>query len=245
VPVVRLTLAYDGTGFRGWQRQRGLRTIQGVLEDALERLLGGVPKLATAGRTDAGVHARAQVVSFDTAADPDRIAHALNGMLAPEVVVMDARLAPNGFDARFSATAREYRYRIDLGEVPDPFSARYVWHRPGEPAVAEMRRAASLLIGEHDFASFCRRPPDDRHTVRDLERLSIVREDTRLEVAARANAFLHQMVRSLVGTLLAVGDGKLGAGSMPDILEARDRAAAGPLAPPHGLTLERVFYGRR
>jgi tRNA pseudouridine38-40 synthase len=245
VPVVRLTLAYDGTGFRGWQRQRGLRTIQGVLEDALERLLGGVPKLATAGRTDAGVHARAQVVSFDTAIDPDRIAHALNGMLAPEVVVVDARAAPNGFDARFSATAREYRYRIDLGEVPDPFSARYVWHRPGEPAVAEMRRAASLLIGEHDFASFCRRPPDDRHTVRDLERLSIVREDTRLEVAARANAFLHQMVRSLVGTLLAVGDGKLGAGSMPDILEARDRAAAGPLAPPHGLTLERVFYGRR
>jgi tRNA pseudouridine38-40 synthase len=245
VPVVRLTLAYDGTGFRGWQRQRGLRTIQGVLEDALERLLGGVPKLATAGRTDAGVHARAQVVSFDTAIDPDRIAHALNGMLAPEVVVVDARVAPNGFDARFSATAREYRYRIDLGEVPDPFTARYVWHRPGEPAVAEMRRAASLLIGEHDFASFCRRPPDDRHTVRDLERLSIVREDTRLEVAARADAFLHQMVRSLVGTLLAVGDGKLGAGSMPDILEARDRAAAGPLAPPHGLTLERVFYGRR
>jgi tRNA pseudouridine38-40 synthase len=245
VPVVRLTLAYDGTGFRGWQRQRGLRTIQGVLEDALERLLGGVPKLATAGRTDAGVHARAQVVSFDTAVDPDRIAHALNGMLAPEVVVVDARVAPNGFDARFSATAREYRYRIDLGEVPDPFTARYVWHRPGEPAVAEMRRAASLLIGEHDFASFCRRPPDDRHTVRDLERLSIVREDTRLEVAVRANAFLHQMVRSLVGTLLAVGDGKLGAGSMPDILEARDRAAAGPLAPPHGLTLERVFYGRR
>jgi tRNA pseudouridine38-40 synthase len=245
VPVVRLSLAYDGTGFRGWQRQRGLRTIQGVLEDALERVLGGVPKLATAGRTDAGVHARAQVVSFDTAVDPDRIAHALNGMLAPEVVVVDARAAPNGFDARFSATAREYRYRIDLGEVPDPFTARYVWHRPGEPAVAEMRRAASLLIGEHDFASFCRRPPDDRHTVRDLERLSIVREDTRLEVAARANAFLHQMVRSLVGTLLAVGDGKLGAGSMPEILEARDRAAAGPLAPPHGLTLERVFYGRR
>ncbi|MGZ4151187.1 MAG: tRNA pseudouridine(38-40) synthase TruA, partial [Actinomycetota bacterium] len=112
-------------------------------------------------------------------------------------------------------------------------------------AVAEMRRAASLLIGEHDFASFCRRPPNEKHTVRDLERLSIVREDARLEIAARANAFLHQMVRSLVGTLLAVGDGKLGAGSMPYVLEARDRAAAGPPAPPHGLTLERVIYGRR
>jgi tRNA pseudouridine38-40 synthase len=108
-----------------------------------------------------------------------------------------------------------------------------------------MRRAASLLVGEHDFASFCRRPPDDRHTVRDLERLSIVREGDRLEVAARADAFLHQMVRSLVGTLLAVGDGRLAAGSMPDVLAARDRAAAGSVAPPHGLTLERVIYGRR
>jgi tRNA pseudouridine38-40 synthase len=246
VPVVRLTLAYDGTGFRGWQRQRGVRTIQGVLEDALEPVLGGVvPRLAAAGRTDAGVHARAQVVSLETGVHPDRIFHAVNGMLAPEVVVVDARVAADGFDARFSATAREYRYRIDLGEVPDPFTARYVWHRPGEPAVAEMRRAASLLVGEHDFASFCRRPPGDRHTVRDLERLSIVREDARLEIAARADAFLHQMVRSLVGTLMAVGDGRVAAGSMGDVLDARDRAAAGPIAPPHGLTLERVFYGRR
>jgi tRNA pseudouridine38-40 synthase len=245
VPVVRLTLAYDGTDFRGWQRQRGLRTIQGVLEDALDRALGGVPKLSVAGRTDAGVHARAQVASLETDVEPERIFRAVNGMLAPEIVVVDARTAAEGFDARFSATAREYRYRIDLGVVPDPFTARYVWHRPGEPAIAEMRRAASLLVGEHDFASFCRRPPDDRRTVRDLERLSIVRDGDRLEVAARANAFLHQMVRSLVGTLLAVGDGKLGAGSMPDVLDARDRAAAGPVAPPHGLTLERVIYGRR
>jgi tRNA pseudouridine38-40 synthase len=245
VPVVRLTLAYDGTDFRGWQRQRGLRTIQGVLEDALDRVLGGIPKLSAAGRTDAGVHARAQVVSLETDVEPERIFRAVNGMLAPEVVVLDARTAADGFDARFSATAREYRYRIDLGPVPDPFTARYVWHRPGEPATAEMRRAASLLVGEHDFASFCRRPPDDRHTVRDLERLSIVREGDRLEVAARADAFLHQMVRSLVGTLLAVGDGRLAAGSMPDVLAARDRAAAGPVAPPHGLTLERVIYGRR
>jgi tRNA pseudouridine38-40 synthase len=245
VPVVRLTLAYDGTAFRGWQRQRDLRTVQGVLEGALDPVLGGVPKLSAAGRTDAGVHARAQVVSLETDVEPERILRAVNGMLAPEVVVTDARIAGEGFDARFSATAREYRYRIDLGAVPDPFTARYVWHRPGEPAIAEMRRAASLLVGEHDFASFCRRPPDDRHTVRDLERLSIVREGDRLEIAVRADAFLHQMVRSLVGTLLAVGEGKLAAGSMPGVLAARDRASAGPVAPPHGLTLERVIYGRR
>jgi len=244
VPVVRLTLAYDGTAFRGWQRQRGQRTVQGVLEDALDRVLGSMPRISAAGRTDAGVHARGQVVSFETDADPDRIRRALNGMLGPEVVVSAARTAAAGFDARFSATAREYRYRIDLGEAPDPFTARFVWHHPGRPRVAEMRRAASLLVGEHDFASFCRRPPDDRHTVRDLQRLSVVRDGDRLEVAARANAFLHQMVRSLVGTLVAVGEGRVAAGAMPDVLAARDRAAAGPVAPARGLTLERVVYGR-
>jgi tRNA pseudouridine38-40 synthase len=245
MPVVRLALAYDGTDFRGWQRQPGERTVQGVLEDALELLVRDVPKLSVAGRTDAGVHARGQVVSFDADADPERIQRALNRMLGPEVVVTDARLSSGGFDARHSATAREYRYRIDVGAVADPFTARYVWHRPSEPAIAEMRRAASLLVGERDFASFCRRPPDAESTVRYLERLSIVRDDDRVEIAARANAFLHQMVRSLVGTLVAVGDGKMSAGSMPAILEAENRSAAGPLVPPHGLTLERVFYGRR
>jgi tRNA pseudouridine38-40 synthase len=245
VPVVRLTLAYDGTGFHGWQRQRGLRTVQGVLEGALEQVLGVLPPISAAGRTDAGVHARGQVVSFETDVDPERLQRAVNGMLGPEVVSTDARIAPEGFDARFSATAREYRYRIDVGAVPDPFAARYVWHHPGEPAVAEMRRAASALSGEHDFASFCRHPPDDRHTVRDLERLSVVLDDDRLEIAARANAFLHQMVRSLVGTLVAVGEGKIPAGSMAEVLAAGDRAAAGPVAPAHGLTLERVAYGRR
>jgi tRNA pseudouridine38-40 synthase len=244
VPVVRLTLAYDGTGFRGWQRQRGVRTIQGVLEDALAPVVGGAPRLSVAGRTDAGVHARGQVLSFRSEVELERIRRSLNAMLAPEIVVVDARIASDEFDARFSATAREYRYRIDVGDVPDPFTARYVWHRAGEPAVAEMRRAASLLVGEHDFASFCRRPPGDRHTVRDLERLSIVRDGDRLEIAVRANSFLHQMVRSLVGTLVAVGDGKMPAGSMEQVLAARDRGAAGPIAPPHGLTLERVVYGR-
>ncbi|HEX7463568.1 MAG TPA: tRNA pseudouridine(38-40) synthase TruA, partial [Actinomycetota bacterium] len=131
--VVRLTVAYDGTGFRGWARQRGLRTVQGVLEAALQRFLRGVPILSVAGRTDAGVHARGQVVSFeaDDGLDVDRLQRSLNAMLAPEVVVLDARRAPDGFDARRSATAREYRYRIDIGPVPDPFTARFVWHHPG------------------------------------------------------------------------------------------------------------------
>ena len=244
--IVRLTLAYDGTSFRGWARQRGQRTVQGVLEDALGRVLGGVPKLSVAGRTDAGVHARGQVVSFalPKGADLSRLQGALNGMLSPEVVCRDVRTAPEGFDARFSATAREYRYRIDVGPAPDPFTARFVWHREGELSLPRMRAAARHLVGEHDFTSFCRRPPVGG-TVRRLERLAVARAGDRVEIAARASAFLHQMVRSLVGTLVAVGEGRLEPDVIPNVLEAGSRAAAGPVAPPNGLTLERVIYGRR
>jgi tRNA pseudouridine38-40 synthase len=242
VTVVKLVLAYDGTDFRGFARQPGLRTVQGVLEAALERVLGGVPKIAVAGRTDAGVHAEAQVVSFPSEADPDLIRQALNDMLGPEVAVTKAGPAPAGFDARHSATAREYRYRVRWGQVPDPFTASYEWHRPGRYRLDAMRRAAALLRGEHDFASFCR-PPGEGSTVRTLQRLSVRRQGDLLEFRARADSFLHQMVRSLVGTLLAVGQGKMEAEAMPQVLSARDRSAAGPLAPPHGLTLLSVHYG--
>jgi tRNA pseudouridine38-40 synthase len=245
--VVRLTLAYDGTGFRGWARQAGHRTVESTFEAALQRFLGSAPKLSVAGRTDAGVHARGQVVSFAVAEPPElaRMRRALNAMLAPEVVVLDARPAPDGFDARRSATAREYGYRIDVGEVPDPFTAAFVWHRPGELALAPMRAAARHLVGEHDFASFCRAPKDGAPTVRRLERLAVSRAGDRIEISARANAFLHQMVRSLVGTLVAFGEGRIDPDDVPSILAARDRSRAGPVAPPHGLTLERVVYGRR
>lgn len=245
--VVRLTLAYDGTGFRGWAKQRDQRTVEGVLRDALARFLGSAPAVSVAGRTDAGVHARGQVASFRWTDDVDveRLHRSLNAMLAPEVVALDARLAPESFDARFSASAREYRYRIGVGAWPDPFDARYVWHRPGHPALSRVRAAARHLVGEHDFAAFCRRPPGGSSTVRRLERLSVSRRGDRVEVAARANAFAHQMVRSLVGTLVLVGDRRLDPDEMPDVLASRDRSRAGHLAPAHGLTLERVAYGRR
>jgi tRNA pseudouridine38-40 synthase len=247
VGVVRLDLAYDGTGFRGWAAQRDQRTVEGTLRDALARVLGDPPRLSVAGRTDAGVHARGQVVSFPAAADLEieRLQRAVNGMLGPEIVVTNARIVPDGFDARFSATGREYRFRIDTARWPDPFEARFVWHRPGPLSVTRMREAARGLVGEHDFASFCRRPPRDGSTVRRLERLAVTRRGTDLEISASANAFLHQMVRSLVGTLVAVGEGAREAEAMGAVLRARDRAAAGPVAPPHGLTLERVRYGRR
>jgi tRNA pseudouridine38-40 synthase len=243
--VIKLVLAYDGTGFHGWAPQRGgLRTVHGVLEEALSRVLREVPVLSVAGRTDAGVHARGQVVSFVADADPARVQRSVNGMLAPEVVVVRASRAQRAFDARRSATAREYRYRIDTGEWPDPFTARFEWHRPGALDAAAMRRAAADLVGEHDFTSFCRTPSPPASTVRQLQRLTVAARGHRVEITARANAFLHQMVRSLVGTLVAVGEGKIPADSMDEILLARDRSAAGPVAAPHGLTLERVIYVR-
>jgi tRNA pseudouridine38-40 synthase len=247
--TIRLTLAYDGTGFRGWARQRdpSIRTIEGVVSAHLERVLQEPVKLSVAGRTDAGVHARGQVASFTTASSvrPEQLQKALNGVLAPELVVVDAAHAPEGFDARFSASAREYVYRIHEAALPDPFTARFVWHRPGDLPLGPMREAARLVVGEHDFASFCRPPGGDRSTVRDLRRLTVGRQGDELSIRAVANAFLHRMVRSLVGTLVAVGDGELEAAAMPEILDARDREATGRPAPARGLTLERVSYPRQ
>ena len=243
--IVRLTLAYDGAEFRGWAKNAGQRTVEGVLSGALSRALGNDPKLSVAGRTDAGVHARGQVVSFvaDDDVDLERLQRSVNGMLAPEIVANEVRRAPEGFNARFSATAREYRYRIDTGPWPDPFEARFVLHRPGGLAVARMRQAARPLLGEHDFASFCRRPQSGG-TVRRLERLSIASDGDRVEITALANAFLHQMVRALAGTLVAVGDGRIEPTEVARILAAGDRARTPQMAPAHGLTLERVVYGR-
>ena len=246
--VVRLLLAYDGTGFRGWAAQRdpSIRTVGGELSAALERIVDERIKLSVAGRTDAGVHARGQVTSFATTTHlaPERIRDAVNAMLGPELVIRRASYAPDGFDARFSATAREYRYVIATGDVADPFTARYVWHRPGRLHVPSMRRAGTTLLGEHDFASFCRSPGAGRSMVRDLHRVAVRRDGDQVAITFRANAFLHQMVRSLVGTLVRVGAGRLEPDAIDRILAARDRSAAPQIAPPDGLTLERVIYAR-
>ena len=244
VRTIRLDLAYDGTGFHGWARQAGLRTVQGALEVALERALREPVQVVAAGRTDAGVHARGQVASFRAAVDDlEALARALNGMLGPEIAVA-AREAPEGFHARFSATAREYVYRIRTVAEPDPFGHRYVWHLPEDLSVPAMRAAAALLVGEHDFAAFCRRPPSGG-TVRRLERLSVRRTGEGIEIGARANAFLHQMVRSLVRMLVDVGRGKVEPAAVAGILAAGDRSRTPGPAPAQGLTLERVVYGRR
>jgi tRNA pseudouridine38-40 synthase len=247
--TIRLDLAYDGTGFHGWARQGdpGVRTIEGELTALLSEVLREDVRVSVAGRTDAGVHARGQVASFVTGSSvrPANVQAAVNGRLAPEVVVQRAAYVAEGFDARFSASARAYRYVVDTGEVPDPFTARYVWSRPGALSVPAMRAAARHLVGEHDFTSFCRHPGSGRSTVRELRRLTVRRDGDLIVIGAEANAFLHQMVRSLAATLVRVGEGKLDALEVSRVLAARDRSGTPAVAPPQGLTLERVTYGRR
>jgi tRNA pseudouridine38-40 synthase len=221
--------------------------VQGVLEEALAPLFEDVPLvLSVAGRTDAGVHAWGQVASFPAPREipPGAVLRSVNARLAPEVVVRAARRAGDSFDARHSAVSREYVYAIDSGAVPSPFTARFVWHRPGELRVGSMRRAAQELVGEHDFASFCRRPDPPAGTVRRVEALAVSAAGTDVTVRVRANAFCHQMVRSLVGTLVRVGDGRMDPSEVAGILGAADRAAAPFVAPPHGLTLMHVRYPR-
>jgi tRNA pseudouridine38-40 synthase len=247
--TVRLLLAYDGTDFHGWARQRNssVRTVEGELCRHLKRVLRATPHVSVAGRTDAGVHAKGQVASFATTrrVTPERLQAALNGALAPEVVVREAAYAPAGFDARFSASAREYVYLIDTSPLPDPFTARYAWHHPKTIAISLMRQAAAHLVGEHDFTSFCRHPGQDRSTVRHVQRLTMRSRGPEIVITIRANAFLHQMVRAIVGTLVAVGEGWLEPDDVAAILEARSRTGTPTVAPSRGLTLDRVVYGRR
>jgi tRNA pseudouridine38-40 synthase len=259
---LRLDLAYDGTGFAGWARQPGLRTVQGVLEDALATVLRsgprGVPypRVTVAGRTDAGVHARGQVAHTDIddgALDAvrgrsdrpalDTLAIRLGGVLPADLVVHRVRLAADGFDARFSAVRRRYRYRIcDEAGARDPLSrAHVVWHR--RPLdVAAMAAAAVPLVGLHDFAAYCK-PREGATTIRTLEVLGWSRDEAGLVVAdVQADAFCHSMVRALVGACVAVGEGRRSVEWPAELLVGRVRVAAAHVAPAHGLTLEEVTY---
>ena len=241
-----MLVAYDGSGFHGFAIQPGTETVGGALAAALERYLRHTVDLTCAGRTDTGVHAWGQVVTFDARADaePAAIQKALNRTLRPRIVVREAAVAEPGFDARRSATARLYRYSIRNHPVADPFTAHLAWHVAQPLDVPAMRLACDALHGEHDFSSFCRRPP-----VPDASLVRVVRDarwvdggDSMLRFEIEASSFCHQMVRSVVGTLVEVGLGKRKAGHMAGIVAARNRAAAGQPAPPHGLCLWQVRY---
>ena len=242
MPIYRLDLAYDGSGFRGYARQEGQRTVQGELESALATYLKSPVETSVAGRTDAGVHARGQVVSFsfDAELDLDRLQRGINGLLGPEVSLWTVSVASDGFNARFSARWRRYRYLIDTSPAPDPLTRGFVWHAGRELDVGAMRAVAPAFLGEHDFSSFCR-TVGGRSNVRRLDELSLVVADP-LEMWFQANAFCHQMVRSIVGYLYDVGRGFSDGGRVEEVIAARDRSAVATVAPPHGLTLWSVGY---
>jgi len=246
---VRMEVAYDGRGFRGFAPQAGgIRTVGGVLGSAMARVLrlADPPLLTCAGRTDAGVHARANWAHADlprsATADLPGLQRRLVKLLAPEVVVRAVGVAPEGWDARRSARARTYRYTVLTSPEPDPLRAGSVWWHPGALDRRAMDLACDAIVGEHDFSSFCRKQGD----------ATLVRRVTgagwcddgngTLVFEITANAFCQQMVRSIVGTLVDIGTGRRRAGEMLGIIRARDRAAAGPLAPPHGLVLWSVDY---
>ena len=250
---VRCELAYDGSGFSGFARNAGVRTVAGELEAHLERVLRAPVQVTAAGRTDSGVHARGQVISFDAPADrldPVRLRRSLNSVLGPEIAVRAVAVVDDSFDARFSARARTYHYTILRTEAPDPFLAATTWHLADSLDLDAMRRAGTDLVGQHDFSSFCRRPPALADgSPASLERTVLAidwaerHEPAELLVCEiRAVAFCHQMVRSIVGTLVDVGLGRLHAGDVRRIMLARDRATAGPVAPPQGLVLWEVGY---
>jgi len=243
VPTYRITLGYDGTDFHGYAANPGVRTVQGELEEVLAVVLGAPVKTVVAGRTDAGVHARANVVSFETEhpVDPGRLQRSITSMLGPEIVASHAAEVPDDFSARFSATSRRYVYRIDNGDVPDPLMRRTSWHVPYSLDLGSMNRAAAAMVGEHEFASLCRAAPG-RITVRTVHSAMWRVEPSGPLFEVEAKAFCHQMVRSMVALCVEVGRARLTADAVPGILDALDRDAARGAAPPHGLVLWEVGY---
>ena len=259
MPTLKLTLAYDGTGLVGWQRQATGTSVQGLLEAALSRIDGREVVVAGAGRTDAGVHALAQVASCAVASPlpADTLRRALNAVLPPAVRVLEVEQVPDGFHARFSARLKHYRYLFADGPLLSPFIARYAWHVPRRLDLEAMREAAAGLAGTHDFSGFQSTGSLVSHAVRTVveARMSDVTPEDAFAAAVtapagarllaldiRADGFLRHMVRAIAGTLAEIGDGRRAADAVAGVLAERRRDAAGATAPAHGLWLVRVDY---
>ncbi len=242
--TLRLTLAYDGAAYHGWQIQPFVPTVQGLLTEACRRVFGQPAKLVGASRTDAGVHASGQVASLSVQSRLHLLAirSALNSQLPPDIRVTEVAEAAPGFDARRSARSKRYLYLIDNGPLANPLRRRYAWHVPQRLDLSSMRSALGCLRGKHDFSAFCaaagraRTPTCTVYSARLLARRGLV------AVLLSADSFLHHMVRNIVGSLVEVGRGRRPVEWMADLLLGRDRRRAGPTAPPHGLTLLRVTY---
>jgi tRNA pseudouridine38-40 synthase len=247
---VRMVVAYEGTGYSGFSVQPGgVKTVAGALGGAIEKVLKHPVKFTVAGRTDAGVHAWGNVVHFDSplesgSLDLGGLQRALNKMLRPGIVVRSVDVAPDGFDARFSAVARRYRFTVLNRDVPDPFLVHTSWQVEAPLDLRSMQLACDPLFGEHDFSSFCRKPPDpsgsNARRLYDARWIDLGGGLLRFDV--EASSFCQQMVRAIVGTLVDVGLGRKRAGDIAWILRSKDRGAAGQLAPPSGLCLWEVVY---
>lgn len=252
---LRIDLAYDGGPFAGFARQRDQTTVQGTLEGALLRLLGQEREITCAGRTDRGVHALAQVIHLDVDASASHAARAIANLEAmrrrldrevgPAITIWSVQGVSPAFHARFSAVGRQYRYRLVDLPLADPIRRHDRWLVGAELAVPQMRRGARWLLGEHDFATFCRKR-QDRTTMRRIDDIAITRPSSgRIDLRFAGKAFCHQQVRAMVGCLVEVGQGLHEPAWIGELLAARDRALAARVSPPQGLTLERVSYGRR
>jgi tRNA pseudouridine38-40 synthase len=254
---IKLTIAYDGTDFSGWQSQPGQVTVQGALTEVLEKLTGSRATIHAAGRTDAGVHASGQVVNFKTQSPlpAEELQRALNALLPPTVRVNFAEEVSPDFHSRWDALAKTYRYRIFRGRVVPPFLWKYVQHDPCVMDFDLMVEAAYHFIGEHDFTSFAastgsEEDDRDRTTTRTIYRSELLRVQTANSpdeaeewvYIVRGRSFMRHMVRKMVGTLVDVGRGRLAAGDLPEIFALRDRSKSGATMPPHGLCLESVEY---
>jgi tRNA pseudouridine38-40 synthase len=245
MPRYRLTIEYDGGPFVGWQRQENGASVQGALEEAVFKLAGERVTVQGAGRTDAGVHARGQVAHFDLTKDfpPPTVRDALNAHLKPApVCVLEATLAAPDFHARFSAVKRHYEYRILNRRPPPALDRAQVWHVAKALDASAMHEAAQTLIGKHDFTTFRSAMCQAKSPEKTLEALIVSRAGEEILIRASARSFLHNQVRSMVGTLKHVGEGKWAARDVAAALEARDRARCGTVAPPEGLVLLRVDY---
>ena len=246
MPRYRITIEYDGTPFLGWQRQADGPSVQGALEEALLRFSGETRSVRGAGRTDAGVHALGQVAHFDLDKtwEPFRVREALNFHLRPSpVAVVDCGLAADDFDARYSATARHYRYRILSRRAPPALERDRVWWLPVALDAALMHEAAQALVGRHDFTTFRAAQCQANSPLRTLDRLDVSRYADEIVIEASARSFLHNQVRSMVGSLKLVGEGKWRPRELAAALEARDRTVCGAVAAACGLYLARVDYG--
>jgi tRNA pseudouridine38-40 synthase len=251
MPNIKLVIEYDGSRYHGWQRQPNLPTIQGALETALATIAKQRPTVIGAGRTDAGVHAQGQVANFNVNArlPSDAWMRALNSLLPEDIVVVSAQKVSSRFHARFSAVGKIYRYRILNRRYSPAIGRQYIWTVYNPLDIRRMKSAAKHLLGKHDFRSFRGSDPSEgrargkkKSAVCHIRRLDLAKRHDHLVITIEADRFLQQMVRTIVGTLVEVGKGRLSPREIPLLLEKKDRRFGGPTAPPQGLCLVKVFY---